>query len=282
MIQHSLRMTQCDWRAGELRLLFVASIVAVRALSSVGFFADRIRAGLARDAHQLLGADLPIAADQPVNPNWRSEAQRRGLTIADTVVFPIMALAGEGDDARSQLASLKAVSSGYRLHGNIYIGDKPESKGIFTRTIPAIGTVWVDQNILKTLNLQIGALLKLGDRGFTIAHILSAEPDRGSGFVNFSPSVMLSLADLASTNLVQDGSRVTYRLLLAGAVPQVHGFQDLVEIEIVRDNVKEGVRIESLEKGCSEMRARLDRGQQFLLLVNLLSAMLEAVAIAMV
>lgn len=280
MILQSLRMTQRDWRAGELRFLLVALIVAVAALSSVGFFVDRMRAGLARDAHQLLGADLLIGADQPVKPGWRSEAQRRGLTIADTVVFPSMALAGEGEDARSQLASLKAVSSAYPLRGHLRVTDKPGGRDSVTRAVPAAGTVWVDPNILTALNLQVGAPLKLGDRSFTIAHILSAEPDRGSGFVNFSPRVMLSLADLESTHLVQDGSRVTYRLLLAGAAPQVQAFQDWVEAEIARDNLK-GVRIESLENARPEMRATLDRAEQFLALVGLLSAMLAAVAVAM-
>ncbi|MGZ9710239.1 ABC transporter permease [Glaciimonas sp. GNP009] len=280
MILQSLRMTQRDWRAGELRFLLVALIVAVAALSSVGFFVDRMRAGLARDAHQLLGADLLIGADQPVNPNWRAEAQRRGLTIADTVVFPSMALSGEGDDSKSQLASLKAVSAAYPLRGNLSITDKPGTPDTITRAVPAAGTVWVDPNILTALNISVGAPLKLGDRTFTIAHILSVEPDRGSGFVNFSPRVMLSLADLASTHLVQDGSRVTYRLLLAGAAPQVQAFQGWVEATMARDNVK-GVRIESLETGRPEMRATLDRAQQFLSLVGLLSAMLAAVAVAM-
>ncbi|KAF3997935.1 ABC transporter permease [Glaciimonas immobilis] len=280
MILQSLRMTQRDWRAGELRFLLVALIVAVAALSSVGFFVDRMRAGLTRDAHQLLGADLLVAADQPLSSGWRAEAQRRGLTIADTVVFPSMALAGDGDDARSQLASLKAVSPGYPLRGTLSIANTAGGPDSVTRTIPAAGTVWVDPNILTALNIQVGAHLKLGDRTFTIAHILSVEPDRGSGFVNFSPRVMLALADLASTHLVQDGSRVTYRLLLSGAVPQVQAFQAWVETEIARDNVK-GVRIESLETGRPEMRATLDRAQQFLSLVGLLSAMLAAVAVAM-
>ena len=74
MFRLSLKMTGRDWRAGQLRFLLVALIVAVAALSAVGFFVDRLRAGLNRDAHQLLGADLVISADQPVNAAWRAEA----------------------------------------------------------------------------------------------------------------------------------------------------------------------------------------------------------------
>src|SRR5476649_697831 len=102
MFLQALRMTQRDWRAGELRFLLVALIVAVAALASVGFFVDRMRTGLNRDAHQLLGADVVVAADQPINPAWRAEAQRRGLQLAETVSFPSMAIAGDGDRAASQ------------------------------------------------------------------------------------------------------------------------------------------------------------------------------------
>ncbi len=118
-------MTARDWRAGELRFLLIALIVAVSALSAVGFFVDRMRSGLNRDAHQLLGADLLINADQPLPPAWRAEAQRRGLVLADTVTFPSMAQAGEGEQSLAQLASVKAVSPGYPLRGQLKITTDP-------------------------------------------------------------------------------------------------------------------------------------------------------------
>src|SRR4051812_19032120 len=113
MFLQSLRMTGRDWRSGELRFLLLALLVAVAAISSVGFFVDRLHGGLTRDAHQLLGADLVVRADQPINPAWRAEAERRGLTLAHTANFPSMAIAGEGERSTSKLVSVKAVSAGY-------------------------------------------------------------------------------------------------------------------------------------------------------------------------
>ena len=121
MFVQSLRMTQRDWRAGELRFLLVSLIIAVAALSSVGFFVDRMRAGLNRDAHQLLGADLVIRADEPIAAAMRKEAEQRGLQLADTTVFPSMAIAGEGEQAVSKLASIKAVTPGYPLRGKLKV-----------------------------------------------------------------------------------------------------------------------------------------------------------------
>jgi putative ABC transport system permease protein len=264
MIVQSLRMTWRDWRAGELRFLLIALVIAVAALTSVGFFVDRMHAGLERNALQLLGADLVVSADQPISPAWKAEVQRRALTSAQTVTFPSMALAGEGEDARTQLVSLKAVSSGYPLRGSLKAAIKTDDNdGAELHDIPAAGTVWIDPNLLSGLKLGVGDSLKLGDKRFTIAKIITAEPDRGATFMNFAPRVMLSLNDLPATNLVQDGSRVTYRLLVAsnaggGGQAEVREFQQWLQSMIKVDGIR-GVRLESLENGRPEMRATLDR-----------------------
>jgi putative ABC transport system permease protein len=288
MLKLSFRMTARDWRAGELRFLLVALIVAVASLSAVGFFIDRMRSSLNRDAHQLLGADLLVNADQPMWPEWRAEAQRRGLLLADTVTFPSMAQAGEGEQSVAQLASVKAVSQGYPLRGQLKITTSEEQasagRGDKTAATPAPGTVWVDANVLTGLKAAVGSTIKLGDKQFTIAQLIAAEPDRGPSFANFAPRVMLSAADLAATGLIDNGSRVTYRMQVAAPsnddLTRVNQYEQWLKARIADQRIK-GVRIESLENGRPEMRATLDRADRFLSLVGLLSAMLAAVAVAM-
>jgi putative ABC transport system permease protein len=285
MLIQSFRMTARDWRAGELRFLLVALIIAVASLSAVGFFIDRMRSSLNRDAHQLLGADLLVNGDQPVRAEWRAEAQRRGLVLADTVTFPSMAQAGEGEASLAQLASVKAVSAGYPLRGQVKVTrDVADVKGVKTDATPAPGTVWVDANVLTALKTSVGGAIKVGDKSFTIAQIIAAEPDRGPSFANFAPRVMLSMADLAATGLVDNGSRVTYRMQVAS--PSANDFAPVAQYEQwlkarIAEAGAKGVRIESLENGRPEMRATLDRADRFLSLVGLLSAMLAAVAVAM-
>lgn len=288
MLTQSIRMTARDWRAGELRFLLVALIVAVASLSAVGFFIDRMRSSLNRDAHQLLGADLLVNADMPIRADWRAEALRRGLLLADTVTFPSMAQAGEGEQSVAQLASVKAVSPGYPLRGQMRISTDAEqasaARGDKTSATPAPGSVWVDANVLTGLKAKVGGAIKLGDKSFTIAQVIAAEPDRGPSFANFAPRVMLSMADLAATGLVDNGSRVTYRMQVAAPsnkdITRVNQYEQWLKERIAAERVK-GVRIESLENGRPEMRATLDRADRFLSLVGLLSAMLAAVAVAM-
>lgn len=278
LLVQAVRMTRRDWRAGELRFLLAALAVAVGALSAVGFFVDRMNAALTRDAAQLLGADLLVRSDYPLRTDWRDEARRRGLRLADTVNFPSMATTGAGDAADTRLVAVKAVSSTYPLRGSVEV-KTPLSSGQRAGG-PVRGSVWVDTPFLSTRNARVGDRVQLGEREFTIAGEILLEQDRGAGFMNFAPRVMLSLDDLAATGLAQHGSRITYRLQLAGDAQSVNDFQRWLEEEIRQGSVR-GVQLESLESGRPEMRTTLERARQFLALVSLLTAMLAALAVAM-
>ncbi len=275
---HALRMTRRDWRAGELRFLLAALAVAVAALSAVGFFVDRMNAALERDATELLGADLLVRSDYPLRDSWRAEALARGLTSADVVSFPSMATTGRAETEDTRLVAVKAVSSAYPLRGDLRLRTK--NTELTTKGSPQAGTVWVDTALLSLRGLHLGDVMTLGERRFTIAAEILLEKDRGAGFMNFAPRVMLALQDLESTGLVQNGSRITYRLQLAGNSSDVAAFQRWLENEIKVNEVR-GVQLESLESGRPEMRTTLERARQFLSLVSLLTAMLAALAIAM-
>lgn len=275
---HALRMTRRDWRAGELRFLLAALAVAVAALSAVGFFVERMNAALERDATELLGADLLVRSDYPVREAWRAEAAARGLAIADTISFPSMATTGSGAAEDTRLVAVKAVSNTYPLRGDLRLRTN-QGEQVITGA-PAMGTVWVDAALLSARGLHLGDALTLGEKRFTIAAEILIEKDRGAGFMNFAPRVMLSLTDLAATGLIQNGSRINYRMQLAGGPAELASFQRWLDQEIKVGEIR-GVQLESLESGRPEMRTTLERARQFLSLVSLLTAMLAALAIAM-
>ena len=268
-----------DFRAGELRLLVVAVMLAVAALSAVGFFADRINGGLARDARQLLGGDAIVSSDQPAPAAFAAKARELGLTTATTAGFPSMGRASEAQGGASRLVSVKAVSDAYPLRGKVTVGGAAGTKDQARSGAPTAGTAWVDPALLGALNLKVGDMLLLGDAALRIAQSIVNEPDRGTGFSSFAPRVMLNEADLPATGLIQPASRVTYRLAVAGASePAVRQFVDWAESQIKTANLR-GLRVESLATGRPEMRQTLDRAGKFLNLVALLSALLAAVAV---
>lgn len=278
VLKLALRMMQRDWRAGELRFLLVALVVAVTSLSAVGFFVDRMRSGLVRDAHQMLAADLSIASVKTIPEEWKQEAKSLGLQVAETVVFPSMALAGEGDASRAKLITLKAVSPAYPLRGKVKVHQGQQE--IPMTEAPALGTAWIDPALMVSLNITVGSQIQLGELRVKVAHSIAVEPDRGAGFLGFSPRVMISASDLASSQLIQDGSRATYRLLLAGDAKSITQFQTQLEEKIKQQDLK-GLRIETIENGNEQLRTTMTRAEQFLAMVSMLSALLAAVAIAM-
>ena len=272
-----LRGLRRDLRSSELAWLLVALTLSVAALSSVSFLADRMQRAFQFDARQLLAADLLIAGDRPIPERFLVEAQTRNLQIAQTVVFPSMATVG----SQSKLSSLKAVSTSYPLRGQLQI-DAPKETPMINKQQngPSKGKVWVDPAMLNSLHAKVGDQIILGDQRFTIDALLLRELDRGAGFMNFAPRVMMSLDDLPATGLIGFGSRVTYRLLLAGSDKDVASYQKWVENYIQSEDIR-GLRIETLENAQPIMRKTLERAERFLSLIALLTAMVAAVAIAL-
>ncbi len=269
-----------DLRSGELRVLLLSVALAVAALTSVGFFADRIKGGLQRDARQLLGGDAVIVSDNAPSADFTQRAQGLGLAVASSVSFPTMARAPDAQGGASKLVALKAVQAGYPLRGSLTVSaaaGAPETK---TRDIPAPGEVWVDAPLLEALGLQMGDDVLLGDARLRVARVIVIEPDRGTGFINFSPRVLLNDADLTATRLIQPASRLTYRLAVAGADKAVAAFTQAAAQDIEQKQLR-GLRLESLESGRPEMAQTLERAEKFLNLVALLSALLSAVAVGL-
>jgi putative ABC transport system permease protein len=204
-----------DFRAGELRLLMVAVVLAVAALTAVGFFADRLDGALARDARQLLGGDAVVASDQPAAPTFAARAAELGLQVSTNVGFPSMARADDARGGGVKLAAIKAVSATYPLRGLLRVQAGPGAAAEQVRHGPPVGAVWADASLLDALGLAVGDALWLGERRFVVDRVLLLEPDRGAGFMVFAPRVMLHADDLPATRLVQPASRVTYRLAVA-------------------------------------------------------------------
>ena len=269
-----------DLRSGDLRLVIVAVVLAVAALTAVGFFADRLKGGLQRDALQLLGGDAVVSSDNVTAPAMLDKANALGLSVVRTLGFPTMARADDKQGGAAKLVALKVVEPGYPLRGSLRIASAADAPDAATRNIPQPGEAWVDPSLLESIGLKVGDTLLLGDTRLTIASVIIAEPDRGAGFMNFAPRVMIHRADVAATGLIQPASRISYRMAVAGNDASVKVFVDWASAQIKAGEVR-GARVESLQSGRPEMSQTLDRAEKFLSLVALLAALLSAVAVAL-
>ncbi len=266
------RMLRRDWRAGELRVLALALIVAAASVTSVAFFADRVRQALVREAHQLLGADVVLSADHAWPSAMRDEIVRRHLRLAEDTTFISMARSG----GAAQLVGVKAVSDGYPLRGTLRIAPALNVPDAAAASIPQPETAWIDERLAAALGLKVGDRVELGDATLVVAAILTLEPDRGASFFNFAPRLMMNGRDLPRTGLIQPGSRARYYLLAAGERQAVDAFEAWVQPRLGR-----GESLQSLENARPEIRAGLERAQKFIGLTALLAVVLAAVAVSL-
>jgi len=263
------RQFRSHWASGEVRVLLFALILAVAASTAVSFFTDRIESALERQGGLLLGGDLVISSNQEISQQYAAEAERLGLTVARTVEFPSMVIRGEAN----QLAQIKAVSDAFPLRGDLTVADEIAAPGSPTTTIPAAGTLWIEPRLARMLSVGTGDTLELGDRSFRVGGILQQEPSRGGDMFNYAPRVFMNLQDVASTGLIQFGSRVRYQLLVAGDVGSIDSFRGWANEHLGR-----GEKVEDVRSARPEMKSALDKAEQFLGLSAMVSVILAMVA----
>jgi putative ABC transport system permease protein len=262
--------------SSELVWLMIALVISVTAITSVTFLSDRLQQSFSQKAREMIGADLIIRGDQQLDPAFTKQATESGLKTANTIIFSTM-MRVEKD---SKLVSLKAVSDSYPLRGSLTL-QEPN-----TQLLP--GQAWLDPQLMSIYRLRIGDEIALGEKRFVISNLILREPDRGAGFMNFAPRVMIHEQDLAQTQLLGLGSRASYRLLIATQddipiaqsekLAQTYSQWSKMWID---DRQIRGVNMESLENGQPLLRRTIDQANRFLSLVALLTGMIAAVGISL-
>ncbi len=264
-------LTFAHWRAARrepgLRLLLLAMLVAVAALTSVAFFADRVERALVLQGAALMAADLVVEQGEPIPGEWLQQADSLGLQRARVATFPSVVSGAE----LPVLVHVKAVEPPYPLRGHLQV-ETPEGD---RDGAPATGSAWLEGRLVDRLNARIGdSGVQLGELPLKAAGLLRDEPDRGGNLFGLSPRLMINYADLERTGLLGPASRVKFRLLLSGERPALDQMR-----EWLTQRLPTGAELEDLENARPELRTALERARRFLSLAALCASLLAGVAI---
>ncbi|MDZ4048081.1 MAG: FtsX-like permease family protein, partial [Pseudoxanthomonas sp.] len=268
----ALRQLRRDLASGDVRILLAALVLAVTAVCAVGFITDRAERALAQEANRLLGGDGVVRADSPIEDPLRKLAAAPGLSSTETWSFPSMVRVGES----LRLGDLKAMAEGFPLRGDFIVLESAGGPESVAGGIPAPGTIWMSRAGADALDASIGDSVGIGSSQLRLAALVVQEPDAALDYFNTAPRVFLNLADLPATGLVQPGSRISYRLVVAGDASAVEQFT-----AAAGENLGRGQRLETAAEARPEIRRALDRADRFLGLAALVSVVLAAVAVAM-
>jgi putative ABC transport system permease protein len=256
-----------DGKSGELRVLMLALLVAVSALTAVGFFTSRISLAVDQQAGEVLAADLRLQSRSPLDRQYLQMAREAGLRTAELSNFPSVVFNGE----ESALTAIRAVSEGYPLRGRVKIADVPFGPARETEEIPGPGEAWLEARLFAQLGIEVGDRIRVGSTELTATHVLDYRPDQGS----LAPTLLMRLDEGPATGLAQQGSRISHYALFAGEPPAVAAFkQRLVAIK------QPGERIVDLADASPQIRSAIDRASRFLNLAALVTILLAAIAVA--
>ena len=268
----ALRALAREWRSGELGVLLLALTVAVAALTGVNFLVSRISAAVALQASAVLAADLRLGSPQPLDEKYFDEAGRRGVRAAR--VTSLLSVVFNGD--ASQLTNIAAVTAGYPLRGRVLVAAEPFAKGTPATSIPAPGEVWPDSKLLAAVGGRIGTRLAIGAAEFRVSRVLISRPDQDATFAQIAPNLLMNAADLAATQLIQPGSRVSYRALFAADPWRIAEFKGWLAL-----HKRRAERLRDINEASPQVRTAVERAGRFLGLASLVSVLLCAIAVAM-
>lgn len=260
-----------DARAGELRVLFFALVVAVAASTAIGYFGARLNDAMLLRASEFLGADMVLSGSAHASPEQIDAGKQLGLDHAQVVEFSSVI----ATDQDLQLASVKAASSSYPLRGTLRSAAQPyqaEQPG----PGPAPGEAWAEARLFAALDLEIGDSIEVGNKLLRLTRVLTYEPDRVGDFYSLTPRVLMHLDDLEATGVVQPGSRVRYRELWRGETAALAAYQQAVQAGLQAHQ-----RIETANDSNRQIGGALGRAERYLNLASLAAILLAGVAVAL-
>ena len=269
----ALRQLRREFRLSEYLVLIFALILSVAAVTSVGFFANRVERAMGAQAATLLAADAVVSSPGVIGSEVHDKAGALQLSTSEVIEFPSVVLNEAGD---TSLVAVKATGAGYPLRGEVRLSEELYGTDRAARSVPAPGEVWVDPRIAGTLQIEVGDVLSLGDLQVKVAGFIAFEPDRSGGVFQMAPRVMMSLQDLPDSGLLGEGSRARYRLLMAGETADIDQFSEWVE--------KEGdanLRYRTVEDGSPAVQSALVNARRFLGLAAAVAVLLSGAAVAL-
>lgn len=260
-----------DARAGELRVLFFALLVAVAASSAIGYFSARLNDAMLLRASEFLAADLRLSGSTPASQEQIDAGLKLGLDHAQAVEFSSVVAAQDG----IQLASVKAANSLYPLRGELRSAAEPYAREEVGPG-PRPGEAWAEARLMVALNLKIGDELEIGAKTLRLSRVLTYDPDTAGDFYSLTPRVLMHLDDLAATEVVQPGSRVRFRELWRGDADALAAYRQAVEA-----GLEPNQRLEDARDGNRQVGGALGRAERYLNLASLAAVLLAGVAVAL-
>jgi putative ABC transport system permease protein len=266
-----------SFKSSGVYLLIIALVLAISATTALKFSNEQIQHAVALQAAEMLAADLVLSDNQPLEKKWQDQANQFALQQSKVTTFSSMAHTHE----QFVMVNVKAIDDAFPLRGDIRVvptADKIQA-----------GQVWLSARALDLLHVKVGNTVNIADASFKVTAQIEHDSNQELGFSGFSPTVIISQADVARTHAIQVGSRVEYRLLMAGTAGQTKQFEQNFKLqqgqgagaETPSANEQTSLRLRNASEGNTRLMKPIANLDTFLQLTNILTILLCGIAIAL-
>jgi len=258
-------------------LLFISSIIlGIAALVAINSFGDNMRQAIDNQSKELLGADLVIRSNQPLDSIKQPEVQQlidsiaRLGEVSKEVAFVSMIYLPKTKNSR--LVRVRALKGNYPYYGVIQTQPQQANKS-FLQQQQAI----VDNTVMTQFKANSGDQIRIGKLDFTIAGSISQIPGQTGFSTTAAPIVYFPLKYLPQTDLIKKGSRINYRFYFK--------LPNSIDIEQLEENIRpilrrEGVRYETVADRKERVGRIFENMAEFFNLVAFVALLLGCVGVA--
>jgi len=214
-IRLALALARRELRSGlaGFRVFLACLALGVAAIAAVGSLTEAFRTGLGFEAKSILGGDVEVLLTQrDFTPQEKAWIRAQGQA-SEVKEIRVMAR-GLKTDIRN-LVEVKVADALYPLYGALDLDASPRIT--FAQALLKSGGRWgaaVDSRVLSRLGVAVGDLVRLGDLDVEVRAVIAREPDRMGAGGFLMPRVFIDPGALAETGLVQEGSRLEYKIRL--------------------------------------------------------------------
>ncbi len=254
----------------EFRVMSLALFLAVFSITTLLTLSMQFQRSMNKDGASLLGADLIVESPTVLPGIYQRHAENIEIKTAEVVEFFSMISAND----TAQLAIINAIKgNNFPLRGKITI--KKNNQLLTTNAPPPPGHVWAEEGLAIKLSLMPGDKLSIGDATLTFDGTLITRPMALSDSNALAPVAYVNEKDLASMAVLQEGSRATFRLLLASTVENIAAYKAHF------GNLSHEVTWVSASEGRPAINRLLRYSQRYLAIIILIQVLLAGTAIAL-
>ena len=176
-------------------------------------------------------------------------------------------------EEKTQLVSVKAVDEAYPLRGVLLSGNEPFGQAEEARLGPRANEIWLESRLFPSLDINFDDEVEIGSAVLKVSKVLVRQPDSFGGYGSAAPRVLINVADLDRTEVIQPGSRVNFRWLFAGDPKVIQEIQEDIALYL-----PESMRILTPKNSSESLGEAISRGERILLLGSLLTVILCGIA----